>query len=465
MFVTGRRTLSEIEKSIADLRTQEQQMLHEMEQLTGHQSKLIGQRTSAFRELAEVRTRSAIADGVIDQADALQHKVASILEARQKTIEALKVRQTETFARRDELNGDAERIRAEIDALEERLDEAASKARDELSGEAAYVALKTAQTDARNTHDKAVAKAKQAEQDRATKGKAFESDPLFMYLWQRKYGSRDYRPHWLIRSGDDWVARMIGYSDARANYTILNEIPDRLGDHVELLADRLKQAASQVEAAEAARINKLAGTDLTGELTGARNRQAETNKALEAAEAEIEEITLQLNRYAEGLDYSFKEAVALSAEFLQHEHYTRLIAQARSTAEPTDDRIVSRIGEIDRKAVDLERTVKQRRKDLDKISRKRKELLDVAAKYRRNYYDDPSSIFEPDDIAGTVLRELIRGAITGADYWARSQRRHNWKGRPADPFRRRAGFPPFGGGWGRGGGGKKGGGFHTGGGF
>lgn len=466
MLVSGRRTLSQIENSIADLRTQEGQILHEMEQLTNHHAQLLDQRTGAFRELAEVRARNAISDGVIDQADALQHKVASILEARQKTIDALKVRQQETYTKRDDLNAKAETIRVEIEDLEQRLDEAASKARDQLALEPSFNALTKARDKARDILDKAATKAKQAEEDRLTKGKAFEGDALFMYLWERKYGSRDYRPHWLIRMGDDWVARMVGYSDARANYAILNEIPERLGEHVDLLQGQLTLADQQVETAEAARINQLAGTDLTGALTNARNSQAENHKALETSEAEIAEITLQLNRYAEGLDDSFEEAVALSADFLQNDDYQILIAQARSTIEPSDDRIVSRIGEIDRKSVDLKRTIEQRRKDLDKISRKRKELLDISAKYRRNYYDDPSSVFEPDDIAGTVLRELIRGAITGADYWARSQRRQNWKGRPADPFRRKAGFPPFGGGWGRGGGGRSSGGdFSTGGGF
>lgn len=461
-MISGRQTLSEIERSIRGLRSQEKQLLADMEQINAHHVRLLDQRTAAFRELAVVRARNAVADGVIDEADALRHRVASLLQARQTTIDNLKVREVAAHGKRDKFNSVAETLREEIEELEHRLDVVAAKARQQLADDSRYTALTAERHAAVKVREQALAKAKQAEEDRKRKGESYEDDALFMYLWKRHYGTGDYRPHWIIRTFDDWVARLVGYREARANYAILNEIPDRLHEHVKLLSEQLTAAETQVEAAEAQRIHELAGMDLKAALREVRQQQAGNNKALETTEADIMEISQQLNRYAEGLDPSFAEAVEESAQFLEHDSYQQLIMQARKTAEPTDDRIVARIGEIDRKANDLQRNGEQRRRDLDHVSQKRKELLDVSAKFRREYYDDPASEFEPDDIAGTILRELIRGGITAADYWARSQRRHTWKGRPADPYRRQAGFPPFGGGWG---GSKSGGRFETGGGF
>ena len=464
-MISGRQTLSEIERSIQDLRQQEQQLLADMEKINAHHVRLMEQRTAAFRELAEVRARNAVADGVIDQADALQHKVASLLGARQTTIDGLKTREGSAHGQRDKLNSAAEALREKIEGLEHRLDAAAAQARQQLAGDSRYEELTGERDAAVQVRDQAQAKAKQAEEDRRRKGESYEDDELFMYLWRRGYGTRDYRPHWIIRSFDDWVARLVRYHEARANFAILNEIPQRLREHVKLLSEQLAKAKAQVEAAEAKRINELAGMDLKAALRDVREQQAGNNEALETAEADITEISRQINQYAEGLDPSFLEAVEVSARFLEQESYQQLIAQARKTAEPTDDRIVAGIAEIDRKADDLQRNGERRRRDLDHISEKRKELLDISAKFRREYYDDPASQFEPDDIAGTILRELIRGGITAADYWVRSQRRHNWKGRPADPYRRQAGFPPFGGGWGGGSRGNRGGRFETGGGF
>ncbi|KUO64573.1 MAG: hypothetical protein APF80_01930 [Alphaproteobacteria bacterium BRH_c36] len=464
-MVSGRKTLAEIERSIEELRIREQQLLKDVEGLTAHHVRLLEERTAAIRELAEVRTRGAVADGVIDEADALEHQVASLLLARQTTIDALKARAADANTKRKAFNVEAEAVRTEIAALEKQLDEAAAKARDQLAAEPAYAELAKARDQLAKVHKQAEEKTRQAEEDRLHKGQAYENDPLFMYLWRRKYGSADYRPHWLIRMGDDRVARLVGYSEARGNYAILNEIPNRLREHVALLAADMAAAVASIQKAEAERINEIAGNDLTGSLAAARGRQVDTNKALETSEAEIAEISRQLNQYAEGLDQSFKEAIALSAKFLEQESYQRLIMLARRTAEPTDDSIVARIGEMERKATDVKRTIDERRKDLDKVSAKRKELLDIAAKFRRNHYDDDASEFELDDIAEDILEALIKGVITGADYWARSQRRQKWRGRPADPFRKSAGLPPFGGGWSGGRSKGSGGGFKTGGGF
>ena len=81
---------------------------------------------------------------------------------------------------------------------------------------------------------------------------------------------------------------------------------------------------AQVEEAEARRIHELAGMDLKAALRDARQQQAGNNKALETAEADITEVSQQLNRYAEGLDPSFAEAVDVSAQFLEHDSYQQL---------------------------------------------------------------------------------------------------------------------------------------------
>jgi hypothetical protein len=79
-------------------------------------------------------------------------------------------------------------------------------------------------------------KAVQAEADREEKRKPYEADPLFMYLWGRRYGTRDYQAIPLVRYFDRKVAHLIGFEEARVNYTLLMELPERLREH----ADRLR---------------------------------------------------------------------------------------------------------------------------------------------------------------------------------------------------------------------------------
>ena len=58
-----------------------------------------------------------------------------------------------------------------------------------------------------------------------------------MYLWRRKFGTAEYRAGNFARFLDRQVARLVGYDKARANYVLLNEIPQRLREH----AARMKE--------------------------------------------------------------------------------------------------------------------------------------------------------------------------------------------------------------------------------
>ena len=86
-------------------------------------------------------------------------------------------------------------------------------------------------------------KAAQAEADREAKRKPYEADPLFMYLWRKKFGTAEDRSGPLVRFFDRRVARLIGYDKARANYALLNEIPQRLREHARAHESRDRQCA------------------------------------------------------------------------------------------------------------------------------------------------------------------------------------------------------------------------------
>ena len=443
VVTTGRETLASIEQAIADLRRQEGELRGELERLTAARADETAKRLKAYRELAEVRARDALADGVIDEADRLSSRVATLLAARQKTIDDLKQRQRAADQRRQAAIAAREQLVERIDKAEKRLDELALKARDVLSGDRDYRAAVEALEKQRAMHVKATDKARRAHADRDTKGRAYESDPLFMYLWRRDFGQSAYRETGIVRWLDGWVARLVGYSGARANYAVLNEIPVRLDEHVARLAETLAERRADVEAREADMIRELAHADIAGQLHALRAEEAAQAKEIEGASAELSEVGEQVNKYAEGLDPAFNKAIEISAEFLGQQATDRLIAVARQTPSPTDDEIAGRIFALDRRIAELSAERDRKTAELEKIFERRDELLRIAADFRRNHYDDSASEFRGDDIAEAILGELIRGAITGAEYWARTRRRQSWRSRPADPYRRSQNFPPF----------------------
>lgn len=460
----GYETLESIERAIGRIQQREEALLAAIEAENETRTGLMRERAKLLRQFAELRTRSAVADGVIDEADRLENDVGMILAGRQRSIADLKTQHRNAEAERQRMLTESRTAHEVIVKLEAELDRIAETARSDLAADATYAALVKRRDALAQQHERAAAKTTQAEADRQKKGEPYESDPLFMYLWKRNYRGRDPASSTIVRWLDQWVAKLVGYNEARANYALLIEIPARLKEHVARLAADQAAAAADVGTIEARRITEIAGDDLPARLGEARARQKDTDARLSAAETGLNEAANQLNRFASGADDSFKHAVETLAAFLDRQRYDRLVYEARTTAEPSDDELAVRIGELDRKAAEVEQQVRGRRDEIDKLARQREELIRVAAEFRRKSYHQPGSIFEPDMDLEDLLEGVVKGILTGAEYWARTRSRQRWSNRSADPFRRSSGFPPFD--FGRGRGGKGGGGdFRTGGGF
>ena len=97
--------------------------------------------------------------------------------------------------------------------------------------------------------ERAETRAAEAERERDEKRKPYEADPLFMYLWRRRYGTPDYGATGFTRRMDRWVAKLIGFERARANYHVLLALPTRLRAH----AARLRAEDSGASPSDLAR--------------------------------------------------------------------------------------------------------------------------------------------------------------------------------------------------------------------
>lgn len=138
----------------------------------------------------------------------------------------------------------------QAEEAEQAYDEALAAFQEEFRKTAPFAeAIKAAQ-EAEHTFQEADRKAELAASDRDEKGKPYEDDPLFMYLWERKFGTSAYEGSGLARLLDRWVARLIGYVDAAANYRMLLEIPKRLREHAAALSAELEQRRAALQTLE-----------------------------------------------------------------------------------------------------------------------------------------------------------------------------------------------------------------------
>jgi chromosome segregation ATPase len=464
-MVTGRQTLASIEQALAEVSADVERLTAELEKANQDKARLIAERLEGFRELAQFRASLAVVDGVIDETDQLSAQVRSILEARQRTLTGLQQRESASNRERERLIAEQAELDREVEELEKKLDDLAEQAREALSAERTYSETARRHAEYLGIVEKAAEKAEKSRAEEAEKGAPYRNDPLFIYLWERRYGTADYQATGLIRWLDDWVAQLIRYQDVRGNFAMLTAIPERLVQHV----DRLKQAMATEKAAldalEGAKIRELAGDDLPNALRQANHRRDKQAAAIAALNAELLETGNQLKVYAEGRDPSFREAIDNTAKFLQGQSLDTLTRDARRTPDVRDDEIGALIARVADEVSTVERLEKTKREALDAAFARKQELLRIAADFRRARYDHPDSVFTLPSGSQPLLALLLQGAITAAEYWLRTQSGHRWRDRPGDSYRRSSTFP--GGRESRGGGDRDSSGpdFRTGGGF
>src|SRR5690606_31117396 len=147
-----------------------------------------------------------------------------------------------------------------------------------------------------------------------------------------------------------------------------------------------------------------------------------------------------LETYAKGEDETHKKAVAyLSSEF-GRDDVKALRQDATATPSPDDDVVVARLLDL---AVARER-LSETIKELKAVAAANRERLGELEQVRREFaernYDAPGSTFANDNVFGTILSQLLRGAMTADGFWRVLQQQRSYNPPRSDPTFGSGGF-------------------------
>ncbi|MBW2489372.1 MAG: hypothetical protein JRE72_18295 [Deltaproteobacteria bacterium] len=415
-----------------------------------------------FRRLAEFRLDELAAGQLITQMDETDRTVLKLLERRSQTLAQLEREIEQSQATQAELEQERSRVVRRRDELLKQIDETAAEIKEQLGRQETYRNLEEKAAEESNRAERAQKKAAQAEADREEKGKPYREDPLFMYLWKRRYLTPDYSGGGLTRTLDGWVAKMINYADARSNYYMLTELPLRLREH----ADRQERLAAQ--AVQKLREMEAAALEVEP-ITKNKELLRSEQKSLEESESRIEEeekrhatLLEQRSAHASGSDQLSRQAIELQVSEIKNDSLANLYMQAKMTNNPDDDVIVSRIRELQEEEEELLAEVKNLQSQIEQQQKKYREIDELRRRFRRRSYDSDHSFFPSGFQLAALLRLLMSGRASGGDVWDRIDHEQQFR-RPRTPVDFGGGVFP--GGFGGGGGGMGGGGFRTGGSF
>lgn len=470
-MLTGRQTLGTIEESLADLRREEAELSKRIERSTRALTDLQERQSEAYRDLARFRLDTDSAGALNTRLDSAAREARRLLDKRSSDYQVLTDQLRQCESERSQLQKKRADLDEGRDAAENQMDELMEEVDSRLEGDAAYQAQHERTEAALATAEAAASKAKTSDRDRQEKGKAYEADPLFLYLWQRGYGTPDYTRRGLVRSLDHWVAGLIRFHDARANYAMLTSIPERMARHAERCHEIAEEEQAKLAEFSRNAMTDAAGADLVGTIEDLTGTIDQIDGELDKLDRRIETLSEALAEFSSGEDADFQKAEEHLAVSLQADDLGDLWRAALATPSPEDEKIVQRIEDLRERIEQITREIRQDRELQRDTGRRRGELADVIKRFRSKGYGSWESTFSDDKLTTVLLGELVKGAITGADYWSRAERSHKRRkprGRQV-AFPKGSGLPKSMGGLGGnktfGGGGFKSGGSFGGGGF
>lgn len=428
MSLSGPEALRSLDEALRDIRREEDEIAKRLARSAELVTKFKETESELLRQLAEVRLDPAVQaalTGRLSQAEVkareLLGKHGAELDAAEGELKGLDKQIAALAKERTEQAAAVEKAQRELKALADKVSVEAVKNPE-------YAEKRTAAEQLAQVAGESIRKTQQAEADREQKGRPYRDDPLFMYLWERGFGTKNYRENNLIQYLDSLIARLVGFPEARVNFAMLNEIPLRLREHAERQQQIAQAAVDEVTRLEKAAVDAAGGKPTRELLEKAEGRIAAIDQEMVAAEDKRDEQAREQRELAQGSDPAFSAAVSGLAEALGREDIRTLLAEARTTETGQDDTIVKQIDESRQRAAEEDGDSREQKSRLKTLAARRRELEDIQYEFKKQNFDNPRSTFREDKLVGDLLNDFLRGGITAADYWGQWRRSQNWTG-------------------------------------
>ena len=417
-MLSGFQAQQSIDQAYAQIRSDEARLDSSLRQASDDAARLRQERLNQLKSLADLKFKQIQSGELAKNLDSAEQQVKAMLDRARAAV-------SDSAKRRDDAHQQilvAESARNERAAALETAIGALHAIETEIAGryvaDADWLALKQDVETAQKTHDEAEKKTKQAEDDREKKKVPYETDPLFMYLWRRKLGTSDYPSGFLVRSIDEWIARLVNYREARANYAMLNEIPARLRAHVDGLSSTLQAALEKLAAFRQEKIVSAGGAPVQQKAATAKSaldqaeaQVVEAHRSFDAAEAQYRGLADQ------GEKGVYAQAIGLMVENDSRDDIATLFREAARTKTDDDRLIVQKVDQLTKAIANADRQVAQLRGSLAEVSQRRAEIERARTDFLQRGYNYPGGGFSNgaaiNDVIGGILQGVIQGAVLG----------------------------------------------------
>jgi hypothetical protein len=433
---TGREALSSVEQAISQVRSDEGRLDGALSSAMEEAARLRGQEAEGFRVLARVKLDAMMGEEVVKDLNATEQRARAMLERHRSEVEEIARRRAAAQTALEQSETAKHDRNQDLANTLERLDELRHRTAERLKSVPDWQTAQAAVEAAAKIAENADQKAARAEADLAAKGKPYEDDPLFMYLWNKKHGRAEDTSSSLVRFLDGKVARLVGYQDARANYAILREIPLRLREHAKNKQTDVETAKGHLAEIERHALVADGIEALEARVAAARTQVKSAEDAVTKLTDELRQIETDRQKALGSDDEAVhKQAIDLLAEALAREDLRTLYQEAVSTATKEDDQAISSISAARAALAKVDGEVAQIRSEIRETARRRTELEGARDRARSGGYDDPRGTFGGNgrEIIGQVIGGILSGVLQGRALDHALRDNHRAPPRRADP--------------------------------
>ncbi len=432
-MLSGRKALKSIDSTLGAVRNDAVRLDQQLSRLSGQVAMSQRQRLNLIRKIAKVRLNEIEAGELDSELNAADVNVLEILRQREAAIERL-------TAEIESLNKELEDSDAEREQRLERCNEVSdqivgieAKVQTELKLNQGYVDQFKAAQQADSVSQEAEQKVERANTDMAEKAKPYQDDLLFMYLWERGFGTTDYKGGLVSRFMDAWVARVIKYEPARVNYWNLQEIPKRLTEHANRVGDAADAQMMALQQLEQDALEQAGKHKLEESLTALRQQLDDYDDLIEAKEAKLNERLSDRAAFNSGSDDYIQQCIARISSALEHQDLARIHRYVRQTHSPLDDKLVIELQNLEDSIASLEGDMAGVRKLHDNQISRLHELETVRQQFKNSRFDDVRSGFTNEGLISGVLTQFLQGVISGADVWGTIKRNQRYRNVGSSP--------------------------------
>jgi len=429
----GTSALQSINQTLATVRNESLRLDSQLSNLTESLAENQRQKLAIINKIAQIRL-SEIEQGELQQSlNTADKQALDTLELRKQALSQLNIKIDRLNNAITIIESDREKQLEVVNKLSQQLHETEAAVQDSLKVDVVYLEQFEKANNANSVSQEAEFKVSQAQKDMSAKAKPFEKDALFMYLWERGFGTTEYKGRLLTRMIDSWVAGLINYESARVNFWNLTEIPKRLTEHAEQVADIAEQEHDVLQNLELSALKEAGVNQVESQIDSARDTLDGLDDKIEATEIDFNEALASRAKFNAGQDTYIKKSISTLASALEHSSLASIHRYVRATNSPNDDQLVIDLQYLQDSVDDVNENLQDVRRLYDKQLSKLTELESIRRNFKNSRFDDVRSGFSNQQLLVSVLGQFAQGLIEGSDLWQTIKRNQRYRSAGASP--------------------------------